>query len=94
MIFKSIFYLPNLQSMSANGQRPKKLNRVVGMQTIINKISASAKLNINKLVGVCMPLLSPMPISTSELPIRPSTKNVLNKHIFKIPNLNSSPLQL
>jgi hypothetical protein len=41
-----------------------------------------------------MPLLSPMPISTSELPIRPSTKNVLNKHIFKIPNLNSSPLQL
>ena len=84
-------YLPNLQPSSLKGQRPKTLNRVVGIQTIINKISASAKLNINKFVGVCMPLLSPIPISTSELPIRPSTKKVLNKHIFTMPNQSSYP---
>lgn len=83
--------LPNLQPISANGQRPKKPNSVVGIQTMINKTSANAKLNINRLVGVCMPLFNPIPIRTRELPMRPRTKNVLNRHIFRIPNFNSSP---
>lgn len=80
---------PNLQPTSANGHSPKKPQSVVGIQKIINRMSAKAKLKINKLVGVCIPLLRPMPMRTKEFPIRPSTKNMVNKQIFKIPNFNS-----
>ncbi|CAF4697031.1 unnamed protein product, partial [Rotaria magnacalcarata] len=38
--------LPNLQPKSVKGQRPKKLNKVVGIQKIMNNTSAAAKLNI------------------------------------------------
>ena len=86
--------LPSLQPISVNGQRPKKLNNVVGIQTIINKMSASARLKIKRFVDVCMPLFSPMPTSTNEFPIRPRMKNVLNKHIFTIPNFRSSSRSL
>lgn len=83
--------LPSLQPISANGQRPKKPKSVVGMQTMMNKISANARLNINRFVGVCMPLFSPIPIRTREFPIRPRTKNVLNKQIFRMPSFSPSP---
>ena len=84
------FLLPNLQPKFVNGHRPKKLKSVVGIQKIIKRISASARLNIKRFVGVCIPLFKPIPTKTNELPIKPKMKNILNKQIFTIPKVKPS----